>query len=56
MANLMIQDTFEPYYAERDGLAGRPARKSAEKAEDRKKSGEILVPADKDRPRDGAGH
>lgn len=56
MANLAIQDTFEPYYAGRDGFAKKPARQTAEKPRDREKKTAIVVPASgKDHPRDGSG-
>ena len=33
---LTIQDTFEPYYAGRDGLAKKPARKQPSKSEEKR--------------------
>ena len=59
MANLIIQDTFEPYYAGRDSDAKKRAKlqAAAKKAADPVREAEIILPSDpaprlEHRPRD----
>lgn len=46
MANLIMPDTFEPYYAGREDETGRPAKpgRQIRKQPERQADGEIILP------------
>ncbi|MDQ2632641.1 MAG: hypothetical protein M3Y78_02770 [Pseudomonadota bacterium] len=44
MNNLIIQDTFDPYYAGRDEATRRPARPSAPAKKRPQRESEIVLP------------
>jgi hypothetical protein len=51
MANLIMQDTFDPYYAGREDEAGRRATPRRQPAQpSRQADGEIILPEDAPAP------